>query len=156
MEHRFAVEIKWTGNSGSGTSGYNEYVRDHVVSVKGKPEMMCSSDPVFLGDGKKYNPEDLFIASLSACHMLWYLHLCADAGIIVTAYSDEAEGKMIQLPDGGGHFTSVNLYPFVTVKEKSMTMKAMSLHDVAAEKCFIANSCNFPVTHHPSCRTLND
>jgi organic hydroperoxide reductase OsmC/OhrA len=148
-EHHFQTTVTWSGNKGSGTAGYASYDRSHTVSIKNKPDLLCSSDPAFLGDGTKYNPEDLLIASLSACHMLWYLHLCSDAGIIVTKYSDEAKGLMKENDNGGGHFISVVLYPTVVVTEHTMIEKAKSLHDAAHKKCFIANSCNFPVTHIP-------
>src|SRR5436190_13414440 len=94
-EHHFSVTVTWTGNKGPGTSSYNAYDRSNSVTVAGKPELLCSSDAAFNGDRSKYSPEDLLIASISECHMLWYLHLCAEAGVIVTAYSDTVKGKMV-------------------------------------------------------------
>lgn len=91
-EHRYDVAITWIGNDGAGTQSYRSYRRDHVVEVVGKPRIPGSSDPDFLGDRARYNPEELLVASLSACHMLWYLHLCADNGILVTDYRDKASG----------------------------------------------------------------
>jgi len=151
-EHRYAVTLEWTGNRGSGTSGYKAYGRDHEVRVAGKPPIPASSDPGFRGDAARYNPEDLLVASLSGCHMLWYLHLCSVAGIVVTHYLDRAEGTMIEGPDGSGRFASVVLKPEVTVKPGADLAKARALHADAHQMCFIANSVNFPVAHEPTIR----
>lgn len=115
----------------------------------------ASSDPAFRGDSTKYNPEELLVASLSSCHMLSYLHLCTVAGVVVTAYTDNATGIMEQTPDGGGHFTEVTLNPVVVVSDESMVNKANELHHQANQLCFIANSCNFPVVHKPTCEVKN-
>lgn len=146
-EHRFELTLKWTGNNGSGTSGYREYERSHSIIAENKKEIICSSDPVFRGDNTKYSPEELLIAAVSGCHMLWYLHLCADSGIIVTDYTDNPIGTLIELPDGSGHFTEVTLQPVIAVTDKSMIEKADELHKRANELCFIANSCNFIINH---------
>ena len=146
-EHHYNVGVTWTGNKGSGTTAANAYERSHTVSIQGKPDILGSSDAAFRGDITKHNPEDMLVSALSVCHMLWYLHLCADAGIIVTAYHDQAVGTMIESPGGGGHFTSVVLHPHVTLADMSKADAADALHAKAHEKCFIANSVNFPVTH---------
>lgn len=148
-QHNYATTITWTGNKGEGTNDYRNYERSHTLSIEGKQDILCSSDTPFRGDGSKHNPEDMLLASLSSCHMLWYLHLCADAGVIVTDYVDQATGTMEELATGGGHFTEVVLHPVVTIKDAAMIEKANALHDKAHEKCFIANSCNFPVRHEP-------
>jgi organic hydroperoxide reductase OsmC/OhrA len=144
-EHKYAVTVTWTGNTGTGTSGYRDYQRAHAIAAEGKPAIAASSDPVFHGDRTRWNPEELLVAALSSCHQLAYLHLCADAGIVVTAYVDHAEGWMAQTPDGGGHFTRVLLHPQVTVAAGSDVAKAKELHHQAHALCFIANSVNFPV-----------
>ncbi|HEY5326608.1 MAG TPA: OsmC family protein [Mucilaginibacter sp.] len=149
--HHYKATITWTGNSGNGTSSYRGYDRSHSISVNGKPVIPGSSDPAFMGNAAKYNPEELLVASISACHMLWYLHLCAVEGVVVVDYVDEATGTMVEMPDGSGHFTGVVLYPKVTVSEKSMLDKANELHHKANKLCFIANSCNFPILHKPTC-----
>ncbi|CBS90250.1 OsmC family protein [Azospirillum lipoferum] len=149
-EHRYAVRVEWTGNLGTGTSGYRAYSRDHSIGAGAKPAIPGSSDPAFRGDPARWNPEDLLVASLSACHQLWYLHLCASAGIAVTAYADEAEGVMEEGADGGGQFSSVVLRPRVTLAPGSDAATALALHHDAAEKCFIARSVNFPVRHEPA------
>lgn len=145
--HQYRATIVWTGNKGTGTSGYRDYERSHTVSIEGKADILTSSDPSFRGDNTKHNPEELFLASLSSCHMLWYLHLCADAGIVVTAYEDQAEGTMAENADGSGQFTEVMLHPKVTLADPSLAEKAQQLHDNAHHMCFIARSCNFPVRH---------
>lgn len=148
-EHHFQSQIKWTGNLGHGTLDYKSYNRDHIISVEGKPDILASSDPAFRGDKAKYNPEDLLISSISTCHMLWYLHLCADAGIIVTEYVDQASGILIEVEGGGGKFKEVQLNPTIHVLDKNMIAMAFDLHDKAHEKCFISNSVNFPVQINP-------
>ncbi len=150
--HHYKATITWTGNKGSGTSDYKAYERSHTVAIDGKPEIKASSDAPFLGDVTKHNPEDFLLSALSSCHMLWYLHLCADAGIIAVDYTDSATGIMVQLPTGGGHFSEVTLNPVVTITDGTMIEKANALHDKAHEKCFIANSVNFKVAHNPACK----
>jgi organic hydroperoxide reductase OsmC/OhrA len=150
-EHHYKVNVIWTGNRGSGTTGYTDYDRHHTIVIEGKPDLPGSSDAPFMGDVSRHNPEDMMVASLSTCHMLWYLHLCADAGIVVTDYSDHAEGVMVQVAGGGGYFASVVLHPRVTITDPAMVDKANALHDAAHDKCFIANSVRFPVTHIPVC-----
>ena len=148
-QHKYHLAVNWTGNKGSGTSDYKVYERSHVIKTDGKAEIQASSDPAFRGDDTKYNPEELLVAALSSCHLLSYLHQCAVAGVVVTAYTDNAIGIMEETPDGGGHFTNVTLNPVVTVKEQSMMEKAKELHHKASALCFIANSVNFPVYHRP-------
>lgn len=151
--HIYKLSLKWTGNKGTGTSAYTAYDRNYFITGENKMEIAGSSDPAFRGHKNRYNPEELLVASLSSCHMLWYLHLCAEAGVIVTDYTDNAKGIMIEASNGGGRFSEVKLYPVVTVSEKSMIAKANELHKKANELCFIANSVNFPVTHEVTCRS---
>ncbi len=146
-EHRYSVTVEWTGNLGSGTAGYRTYSRDHEIGAKDKPIICGSSDPAFRGDPSRWNPEELLVAALSACHKLWYLHLAAEAGVIVTAYTDNAEGVMDERPDGSGRFTRVALRPTVTAG--SDLQRAEALHPIAHQKCFIASSVNFPVVCEP-------
>jgi organic hydroperoxide reductase OsmC/OhrA len=153
-QHVYKVAIKWTGHKGEGTLSYKAYERSHIISVENKPDILGSSDAAFRGDKTKHNPEDLLVSSLSACHMLWYLHLCAEAGVVITDYVDYATGTMVETPDGGGHFTEVTLNPVITVTEAWMVAKADALHQEANKRCFIANSVNFPVYHHPTYKAL--
>jgi len=148
-EHHYTTTIRWTGNKGTGTNDYRAYERSHVISVENKTDIQASSDPAFRGDKTKHNPEEMLLASLSSCHMLWYLHLCADAGVIVVDYLDEAKGTMEEGDNGSGKFKEVTLFPLVTVADSSMMEKANDLHKKANELCFIANSVNFTVHHQP-------
>ena len=151
--HQYNTLLHWTGNSGKGTENYRAYERSYTVSVNGKPELAGSSDPAFRGDPAKYNPEEMLVAALSACHMLSFLHFCSAAGVIVVDYSDSASGTMEETKEGNGKFTAVVLKPNVVVKEASMIEKVNALHVKAHQYCFIANSCNFPVLHQPVCTT---
>ncbi len=148
-DHTYVVTVTWTGNRGAGTSGYRSYARAHDLSAPGKPSIPGSSDPAFQGDRARYNPEELLVASLSSCHMLWYLHLCSAEGILVQAYEDIAEGVMAERPDGGGAFVEVVLAPEITLSLGANLDRACALHAEAHRKCFIANSVNFPVRHEP-------
>jgi organic hydroperoxide reductase OsmC/OhrA len=151
--HRYDLTVSWTGNRGSGTSGYRDYGRGHQVSADGRPAIEGSSDPVFHGDKTRWNPELELVAALSQCHMLSYLHVCAAAGVVVTEYEDAPYGVMAQTADDGGHFTEVVLRPRVTVAAAEMTEAAAKLHEEASRKCFIASSVNFPVRHEPTVTT---
>jgi organic hydroperoxide reductase OsmC/OhrA len=149
-KHDYSIALRWTGNRGTGTSGYRAYGRDHEITGPSKEATIPgSSDAHFRGDPARYNPEDLLVASLSACHMLSYLHLCAVNDIVVTAYEDDASGIMAEHSDGSGQFTEVTLRPRVTITSKSDPQKALELHGEAARLCFIARSVNFPVHHTP-------
>ncbi|MBL7913148.1 MAG: OsmC family protein [Bacteroidia bacterium] len=148
-QQQYQLTVKWTGNTGAGTASKDSYERSHEVSVKGKQKIKCSSDSSYKGDKTKNNPEDLLLASLSACHMLWFLHFCALEGVVVVDYVDNAEGKMIQTTNGAGYFTEVVLNPIVIVQNASMINKAHELHKKASDFCFIANSVKFPVYQRP-------
>jgi organic hydroperoxide reductase OsmC/OhrA len=152
-QHHYNATIKWTGNKGTGTDNFRNYERSHQIIIENKPDILGSSDPAFRGKKTKHNPEDLLVSSLSSCHMLWYLHLCSEAGVIVLDYTDNATGIMVETSNGGGQFTEVTLNPTVIVKENSMVDKANELHKKANELCFIANSVNFPVRHNPTAGT---
>ena len=148
--HRYDLAMTWTGNRGTGTSGYRDYGRDHEIGAAGRPAIEGSADPVFRGDKTRWNPELELVAALSQCHMLSYLHVCVSAGVVVTAYGDAPYGLMAETEDGGGYFTEVVLRPRVTVADAGMAEQAAALHEDASKKCFIASSVNFPVRHEPS------
>ena len=148
-QHRYGVRLEWTGDLGTGTASYGGYSRDHVMQAEGKPPIEGSSDPSFRGDPARWNPEELLLASLSACHQLWYLGLCATAGIVVRRYVDEAEGLMLEEPGGAGQFVTVTLRPRVTLAAGSDLAAAKTMHHAASQHCFIARSVNFPVEHEP-------
>jgi organic hydroperoxide reductase OsmC/OhrA len=153
-EHRYTVNVEWTGNRGTGTATYRGYDRRHEISAPGLPKspIAGSSDRSFRGDASCWNPEELLIASLSACHKLWYLHLCAEADVVVDSYVDHASGSMVEEADGGGHFREVVLRPVIHLSAESDEALARRLHDRAHALCFIARSVNFPVKHEPEIR----
>lgn len=146
-EHRYALTSTWTGNTGTGTTGYRDYRRDVTIEIEGKPDLFASADKPFRGDASRWNPEDLLLASLSECHLLSYLHACVTAGVVVVSYRDRATGMMREDGAGGGSFVEVMLHPEVVVAEESMIEAAERAHTQANEWCFIANSMNFPVRH---------
>ena len=148
--HTYRLDLEWTGNTGDGTASYRGYERTHVLRHPPKPDLPGSSDAAFRGDASRWNPEELLVASLSACHMLGYLHQAALAGVVVTSYTDEPVGEMAEDDAGGGRFSAVLLRPTVTVSDASMAEVASSLHAVAHDGCFIAASVSFPVTHSPT------
>ena len=149
-DHYYRLDLRWTGNKGTGTSGYTEYGREHAIHGAGKPPVACSADPQFRGDPAKWNPEELLIASVANCHLLWYLHLCADAGVIVQAYEDRPEGVLSMNADGSGAFSHITLRPKVTIAAGSDPELALALHQRAHEMCFIARSLRCPVRHEPT------
>jgi organic hydroperoxide reductase OsmC/OhrA len=148
--HTYRPTVEWTGNLGSGTSDYRAYGRAHVIRSPGKADILGSSDPAFCGDPARWNPEDLFVAAVAACHKLWYLHLCADAGVVVLGYRDEPVGTMVEDADGSGRFASIVLHPAVRIATGSNPARAMALHHDAHAKCFIANSVSCAVSVEPS------
>ncbi|MCY1541022.1 peroxiredoxin, subfamily [compost metagenome] len=154
-EHQYKTSLVWTGNKGSGTMDYRSYDRDFVISIENKEPIAGSSDSAFMGDKTKYNPEDLLLSSVSSCHMLWYLHLCAKNDIVVLEYTDHASGVMIEETSGSGQFKEIILRPEVVISKKEQIDLANALHEEANKLCFIANSLNFPVKHQPDCKAIN-
>ena len=149
--HHFTATVTWTGNQGTGTSTYRAYSRNHEINGDGKMGLIPgSSAPAFRGDKTRYNPEELLVASLSACHMLWVLHLCAEAKITVVEYVDAASGTMALNPDGSGQLSEVVLRPKITVLEAGRDDDVRLVNEKAHQLCFIARSVNFPVRHEPT------
>ncbi|MBR1121533.1 OsmC family protein [Bradyrhizobium lablabi] len=146
--HHYSTHLVWTG--AAKTKSFRNHVRSYEISAPGKPVIAGSSDPVFRGDAARWNPEDLLVASLSSCHKLWYMGLCAAEGIVVLAYEDEAEGIMVEeAVDGAGQFVQVTLHPRVLLAPGSDRQKAEQLHETAHANCFVTRSVNFPVLHEP-------
>ena len=150
QKHRYEVSLRWTGNQGAGTCNYRAYERAHELTSAGKMAIAGSSDPAFRGDRSCWSPEELLVGSLSACHQLWYLHLCSEAGVVVEAYVDVATGLMEETADGSGQFVEVMLRPKVTIAPGGDRLMAIALHEAAHAKCFIARSVNFPVHCTPA------
>jgi organic hydroperoxide reductase OsmC/OhrA len=147
--HDYKARLVWDGNLGDGTSTYTGYGRKYHFQIDGKPDLIGSADPIFRGDANAYNPEDLFVAALSSCHLLSYLALCARTKINVIAYEDNAVGTLLLRPDGGGKFESVTLRPVVTIAPGGDEKRALELHETAQDLCFIAASVSIPVLHEP-------
>jgi organic hydroperoxide reductase OsmC/OhrA len=145
--HLYDVTLIWDGNRGDGTHSYGAYGRDWRLCVDGKPELAGTADPAFRGAAEKHNPEDLFVGAIAACHMLFYLALCARQGVSVSAYEDAARGTMTLRPDGGGAFEELVLRPRVRLADARQAALAVQLHDTAHRQCFLANSCRFPIRH---------
>lgn len=143
--HTYSVDVQWNAAGGEGTKSYLSYRRDHTIVVAAKPEILASSDPAFRGDRARYNPEELLVASLSSCHMLWYLHLCSINGVTVLEYRDRATGTMREDTDGSGRFVGVVLHIEVVLAADADGTRALALHEEAHRLCFIARSVNFPV-----------
>jgi organic hydroperoxide reductase OsmC/OhrA len=158
-EHIYSTRIEWTGNRGSGTKSYRGYDRNWNMAAEGKAVIACSNDPLLGGNPGKYNPEDLLLAALSSCHMLWYLHLCSDAGISVETYEDVAEGKGEMEAGGKGRFLSATLKPKITIAHSENPEKDLAtahhLHEEVHAFCFIARSVNFPVYYAPEIKYIS-
>ncbi|QKG22569.1 OsmC family protein [Actinomadura verrucosospora] len=146
--HHYELDITWTGDRGTGTSGYRDFDRAHEVTADGKPLILASADPALRGDRERWNPEEFLVAALAQCHMLWFLHLCVAEKVIVTSYTDRPHGTMTETADGG-HFEEVVLRPRVTVATEEQAARTAALHERAHQMCFIANSVNFPVRQEP-------
>lgn len=155
-QHNYKLAVKWTGNQGSGTSNFKDFERSYSVIIENKLPIFGSSDPEFRGDKTKHNPEELLLAAVSSCHMLWYLHLCLEAKIVIIDYVDNATGILQEFENGNGKFTSITLNPCIIVTEKSMIEKAFELHKKANEFCFVSNSLNIEVAHLPIINVIRD
>ncbi|QHQ35704.1 OsmC family protein [Algicella marina] len=154
MAQEFDTVIRWTGNRGDGTRSYRGYDRTWDIAAPGKPVIHCSNDPMLGGDPTKMNPEDLLLSALSACHMLWYLHLASAAGVVVTGYQDQPVGQGETLASGAGRFLSAELRPEIEVAAGTDLEEAAAIHGRIHEVCFIARSVNFPVTCAPVFRQI--
>jgi organic hydroperoxide reductase OsmC/OhrA len=152
--HLFKAELKWASNQNQEDSTKRFYSKNHQIKIEGKPVLNISAAKAFKGDPELYNPEDLLLSSLVSCHMMSYLYVCAQNGIEVLEYSDNAEATLEVSEDGSGRFVEVKLYPKVKISNSDKTGLALGLHKKANQLCFIANSCNFPVLHEASCEAI--
>ena len=153
-KHKYQVDLTWQGNLGTGTDSYRTYGRDYSYSAKGKQTILASADTLFRGNGELYNPEELFLVSISSCHMLWYLHFCADNNLILEKYEDKSEGDLVLGKDVNGYFEIVKLNPKIWIRDIKKEALAVSLHTKAHEKCFIANSVKCPIEVYPTIRSM--
>jgi organic hydroperoxide reductase OsmC/OhrA len=154
MEHSFAVSVEWTGNRGSGTSDYKAFGRDNLLTAEGKPAIEGSAARVFHGDASRWNPEETLIAALVECHLLSYLYVATQNGVVVESYTDAATGILRTEGDGTGRFESVTLRPVVSISSGDPGV-AQAIHADAARLCFIASSVNFPVLHEPELQIVS-
>ncbi|WP_375501300.1 OsmC family protein [uncultured Jatrophihabitans sp.] len=150
VPHHYELGLRWTGNLGQGTTGFRAFTRDHDISAPGLPTLEGSADPAFRGDPSRWNPEQFLVAALAQCHLLTYLWLAVQVGIVVIDYHDSPTGIMLAEPDGSGRFAEVTLRPSVTITQDADLDRAQALHDRVGDYCFIARSINFPLRHEPT------
>ncbi len=140
----YLVEIHWSRGAQKFTD--NRYSRAHAWKFDGGVEVPASSSPLVvplpMSDAAAVDPEEAFIASLSSCHMLWFLSLAAKQGYVVDSYEDAAAGVMAKNTGGKLAMTQVTLRPLVIFSGPKIPDPADldSLHHAAHEECFIANS----------------
>lgn len=137
-KHR--ATVSWSNTSN--TLDYSSFSRDHVWQFEGGAEIQVSSAPEYGGNPSCMDPERGLIASLSSCHMLTFLALCALKGVVVKRYLDKAIGYLGKNEAGATAITKIVLQPKVVFAEGSSMSAAdvRQLHQQAHEKCFIANS----------------
>lgn len=152
MSHDFTARIAWTGNRGEGTQRFRGYERTWTLMTPGGAALACSNDPRLGGDPSRANPETLLLASLSACHMLWYLHLASTGGVVVTGYADDPLGVAEGAPDGAGRFVKAVLRPRIDLAAGSDVAAADAIHARIHAYCFIAQSVRFPVEYSATYR----
>jgi len=154
MKLLFKAVLNWTSDQIQKDLTKRFYSKNHQIKIEGKPVLNVSAAKAFKGDLELYNPEDLLLCSLVSCHMMSYLYVCAQNGIEVLEYSDDAEATLEVSADGSGRFVEVKLYPKVKISNPDKIELAIELHTKANKLCFIANSCNFPVLHEASCEAI--
>ena len=133
----------------------NRYSRRHLVQFDGGAQVPGSSSPRIvplpLSDASAVDPEEMFVASLASCHMLWFLSIAAERGYRVESYDDEARGTMGRNAEGRMAMTQVVLHPKVEFigARRPDAAQLEALHHEAHEKCFIANSVKTSVRCEP-------
>lgn len=155
FKHFFKASLCWISREKSSPLEPKLYSKSHTISIEGKPDLPISAAKAFKGDPSLHNPEDLLLSSLVSCHMMSYLYCCTKNNIEVIKYSDQAEATLQVNEDGSGRIVNVVLNPVITIKDSSKSELAISLHHKANQLCFIANSCNFPVEHHPIIQVIS-
>lgn len=147
--HYYQANLSWEGEGAEGNKNVKSYSRTHTAVLEGKPHLLLTTDNKHVGRPDLLNPEDLLLTAASSCHLLSYLYVCSMAGVVVTRYTDEAEGFMTEKAEGGGSFDKIILRPRVWVAHPDMAEKAKVLHEEAHHVCYIANSLNFEVLCEP-------
>jgi organic hydroperoxide reductase OsmC/OhrA len=147
-DHHAAVRWKRT----SADFSYDTYNRAHEIRFKnGDIVVAASSAPAFKGDAERVDPEEAFVASLSSCHMLTFLAICARKRLAVDSYDDDAVGMLEKRADGKlwmGHVVlrpRIRFAPGVTVGKETLN----EIHHLSHEECFIANSVKTDVKVEP-------
>ena len=143
--------LHWQRTSADFT--YNSYNRAHEVRFKdGAIVLPASSAPEFKGDADKVDPEEAFVGSLSSCHMLTFLAICARKRLVVDAYDDAAVGVLEKGPNGKFWMARVTLKPRVRFAPGTIVDKATldDIHHHAHEECFIALSVKTEVAVEPA------
>lgn len=148
MADTFISHLEWTGAHNGPTRDPATFSRDLDVSME-TTTLLMSSAPGYRGDPARANPEQLFVASLSACQALTYLFLAAKNQIAVVGYSDDAEGCLGAV-DGKIRMSQVTLRPTITLEPGANEARARTLVRKAHESCFIANSVATPVEVEPA------
>jgi organic hydroperoxide reductase OsmC/OhrA len=151
---RYSVHVEWERGPDEPFLD-NRYSRRHRMVFDGGAEVAGSSSPHVvrtpMSDPTAVDPEEAFVASLSSCHMLWFLSLAAQAGLRVDRYADDAEGVMEKNAEGKVAITRVTLRPAVKFSgERTPTRAELDgLHHHAHEECFIANSVKSEIRCEP-------
>lgn len=144
--HEYRATTSWRRTSEEFT--YDTYNRTHEVKFGGGEVIPWSAAPEFKGDANRVNPEEAFVASLSTCHMLTFLALCARKRFTVDTYFDEASGVLERNAQGRYWVARVSLRPRVAFSgaRQPSTGELSDLHRTAHETCFVANSVKSEVT----------
>lgn len=153
-KHLFKAKLNWDSEEDLISSSGKKFTKNHSIFIEGKKLLHVSAAKAFKGDPQLYNPEDLLLSSIVSCHMMSYLYVCAQKGIDIVSYQDQAEATLEVLENGSGRFIEVRLFPQVIIRNKEQITEAVLLHQKANKLCFIANSCNFPIVHQASCQVI--
>ena len=147
--HRYTARCSWSGSTGA---GYDAYRRDHdAAAPPSEAALALSSDPAFLGDPARLNPEQLLVLAASSCQLLSFLAVAARSRIDVVAYEDDAEGEMPE-DDKPVHITRIVLRPRITIRGEVSEDRIRHLCEVAHRECFIANSVKTDIAVEPVVR----
>jgi len=144
--------VRWAASPGEDYAK-GQYSRAHEWRFDGGAVVRASASPHIVpapwSDAGGVDPEEAFVASLSSCHMLFFLDFARRAGMVVASYEDEAEGVMEKGPDGRVRITKVTLRPRIVFDDEPDAATLDDLHHKAHEACFIANSVTSEVVVEP-------
>lgn len=146
MSETFTTRLEWTGHVKPSRDPAT-FSRDLEVSI-GPTEVPMTSAPKFRGDPNRVNPEQMFVAALSACHALTFLAFAARAGVRVADYDDEAEGTL-EMSEGKMRMTVVTLHPHIVLENPHDGVRVQELLAKAHDDCFIGNSVSTLVRVEP-------